>query len=319
MGSNFQTPPKGLICPLITPFKKGSGLDTSALETLIRHVGPHVSGILLGDLMYGEGEVLERNTRLDLFSGALEMIPGDWPVFIAITSQSREETTEILEQTEALLKRAAYPGPGFWLDYPIYYHSNRGLPQWYQSILPKTGFPIVLANRPELVHERKHFVKHKNIRTHVLKRLTALDQIVGLAFRGSLKRSINYRKALAGRRDFRFYDADERAFIRQPSAHGVLAGGANLFTRAWQSITNACLNIYDVEFQYRDYRHQMVETAGMLETCHALYIHNPPAILKRMLHIAGILPDDEVAPGTPGLTTEQHRRIEDFCRKYDLA
>jgi dihydrodipicolinate synthase/N-acetylneuraminate lyase len=319
MESNSQTPPKGLICPLVTPFKKGSGLDISALETLIRHVAPHVSGILLGDLMYGEGQAMEVKTRLALFSCALETIQGKQPVFISVTSQSREETTQILDQTEAFLRRTAYPGPVFWLDDPIYYHSNRGLPQWYESILPNTGFPIVLANRPELVHERKHFAKHKNIRTHVLKRLIDLDQIVGLAFRGSLKRSINYRKAVAGRRDFRFYDADERAFIRQPSAHGVLAGGANLFARAWRSVTDACLNIYDIEFQYTDYRHQMVETADMLETCHALYVHNPPAVVKRMLHIAGILPGDQVASGTPALTTEQHRRIEDFCRKYDLA
>lgn len=317
MEHNPDTPPKGLICPLVTPLKRGTRLDTAALEKLIRHVGPSVDGILLGDMIYGEGEALDIKTRLDLFSSGLDLIRGKWPVFLTITSKNRRETANIRELAEATVKRMDYSGPLFWFDTPIYYHGNRGLPGWYQSILQQTAFGILLANRPEWVKHSKPLIKHKNVRTHVFKKIAAIKQVKGLVFSGSVKRSIHYRKAAGIRRDFRFYDIDEYAFMKQPSTHGVVAVGANLLSEAWQTVTASCLNTHEV--QNSDDRRQILETAGMLETCYMLYIHNPPALLKRLLQIVGVLPSDDLAPGTLAATEEQKRQAEYFCRKYRLA
>ena len=111
MESDLNTPPKGLICPLVTPLKKDTLLDTGALENLIRHVSPDVDGIVVGDMIYGEGVSLSRKTRLDLFTSALEMIRGKRPVFVAVTSENPGDTIDLLEETEAFSRRIKYPGP----------------------------------------------------------------------------------------------------------------------------------------------------------------------------------------------------------------
>ena len=57
----------------------------------------------------------------------------------------------------------------------------------------------------------------------------------------------------------------------------------------------------------------------MLESFHSLYSQNPAAMMKRMLHVAGILPNAHVATATETSTAEQNRSIEEICKKFDLA
>lgn len=317
MERDSEMPPKGLICPLVTPLRQGGRVDERAVEHLITQISPHVDGILLGDMVYGEAMVLDGKTRLDLFSSALEVIAGTLPVFVTITAKTEKDTQEILRQAENLSESLGYTGTIFWFDYPIYYHGNRGLPQWYRSIADGTPFRLVLANRSELIHDRKPFIKHKNIRTHVLKKLSVIEEIQGLVFDGSLKRSINYRRAVGDRRDFRFYDANEQAFMKQPSTDGVVAVGANLFSQGWRSVTDACLNAHEGQTQYGDYRRQILQTAGMLETFRAAYAKHPAALVKGLLHMAGLLPAADLAPGTPVASPGEMRVAEALCRKYD--
>jgi len=37
-----------------------------------------------------------------------------------------------------------YAGQVFLADLPLWYHSNRGLPQFYQGLLEETGLPLHL-------------------------------------------------------------------------------------------------------------------------------------------------------------------------------
>jgi dihydrodipicolinate synthase/N-acetylneuraminate lyase len=311
--------PRGLICPLITPLKTGNQVDTSLLDRLISHVGEGADALLLGDLFWGEGLLLPHETRLEVVCAALEIIQGKWPVLITITSHTMKSTGDLLVQTGKFLERSNYPGMVFWVDYPIYYNSNRGLPQWYMSITSNTRVPFILGNHAGLVERRRRPVKHRNLRTSVLKKLARDEKIQGLIFTGSLKRSMNYHKAVRHRRGFKFYDGDEMVFVRQPSSHGVVAGGANLLIQAWREITWSCLNRYDAQQQYADHASQMLKTGAMLEAFYRLYSRNPAAVMKRMLYVAGLLPNAEIASGTPPTTGIENREVEAVCRKYGLV
>lgn len=310
--------PRGLICPLVTPVKTGDVLDVSVLDRLIDHVGVGADVLLIGDVFWGEGLVLSPETRLEMACAVLEIIQGKWPVFITITSEAMNSTRDLLARIEAFIERSGYPGSVFWVDYPIYYHSNRGLPQWYKSMARDTRIGLVLGNDTRLIEWRKRSLKHKNIRTSILKRISQIERVQGLVFSGSLKRSINYHRAVRYRRDFRFYDGNELAFIRQPTSSGVVAGGANLLPDAWRRITWSCLNRYDVQQQYPDHTSQILETAAMLHEFHELYSQNPAAVMKRMLHVAGILPNAHTASATLPSTASQNRSVEALCTKYDL-
>ncbi len=318
MARNRNRLPRGLVCPLVTPLKTGDVVDVGALDRLLDHVGTGVDALLVGDVFWGEGLVLSPETRLEMACAVLEIIQGKWPVLVTMTSHTRKASRALMAGIEGFVERSAYPGSVFLFDYPIYYHSNRGLPQWYASMAEGTRMDFVLGNHAGLVKRRKRPVKHKNLRTSVLKSLSQSERIRGLVFSGSLKRSINYGKAVRHRKDFLFYDGDEMAFLRQPSSHGVVAGGANLLPQSWGGITRSCLNRYDVQQQYPDHTSQMLEMAAMVQEFHELYSRNPAAIMKRLLHVAGILPNAHTALATGSSMAEENRSVEAICRKYDL-
>jgi dihydrodipicolinate synthase/N-acetylneuraminate lyase len=319
MAAKREQLPSGLICPLVTPLKTGDVVDAGALDRLIEHVGAGADALLINDVFWGEGLVLSPETRLEVTSTVLEIVQGRWPVCITITSESRKATGELLAQTEAFIDRLEYNGRVFWVDYPIYYHSNRGLPQWIESMAQNSRIGFVLGNHAGLMENRKRPVKHKNIRTSILKRISQIENVRGLVFRGSLKRAMNYRKAVRLQRDFKIYDGEEETFFEQPSADGVVAGGANLLPRAWQGIVRSSLNRYDVQQQYPDHTCQILETAAMLKAFRILYSQNLAAIMKRMLHVAGVLPNAHIASATEPSTAEQNCAIEEICKRYDLA
>lgn len=310
--------PRGLICPLVTPLKTGDVLDAATLERLIGHAGIGADALLLGDVFWGEGLVLGADTRIEMASAALEIVQGKWPVLITITSDTSEAALGLLARIESFIERSGYPGSVFWVDYPIYYHGNRGLPQFYEAVARDTAIPLILGNHPGLMQRRKRPIKHKNIRTSVLKKVSQIEKVQGLIFSGSLKRSINYHKAVRHRRGFKFYDGDEAAFIKQPSSDGVVAGGANLLPEAWHEITWSCLNRYDIQQQYADHVSQIWETGVMVQGFYDLYAKNRAAVLKRMLHVAGVLPNAHTASGTRRTDRTDNRAVEAICRKYDL-
>jgi dihydrodipicolinate synthase/N-acetylneuraminate lyase len=319
MAASTNRLPRGLICPLVTPLKTGDVVDVSALDRVIDHVGMGADALLIGDVFWGESLVLSLEMRLEMACAAMEIIQGKWPVLIAITSHAMKPTRDLLARIEAFIERSGYPGSVFWIDYPLYYHSNRGLPQWYESMARDTRIDFVLGNDPRLTERRKRPIKHKNIRTNILKKISDIDKVKGLVFSGSLKRSMNYHRAVRSRRSFRFYDGNELAFINQPSSSGVVAGGANLLPQAWSGVTWSCLNRYDVQQQYPDHGGQILETAAMLHQFYELYSQNPAAVMKRMLHVAGVLPNDHTASATKPSTTSQNRLVEDICARYDLT
>ena len=318
MASNTNKLPRGLICPLVTPLKTGDVLDVAVLDRVIGQVGTGADALLLCDVFWGEGLALSPEIRIEMASSILEIVQGKWPVLITITSDTSKATIRLLSEIESIIDRLGYPGSVFWVDYPICYRSNRGLPQFYEAVARDTAIPIILGNHPGLVQRRNRRMKHKNIRTSVLKKLSDNMQIQGLIFAGSLKRSINYHNAVRHRQGFKFYDGDEAAFIRQPSSDGVVAGGANLLPRAWHEVTWSCLNRYDVQRQYADHVSQIWEAGVMVQEFYDLYARKPAAVLKRMLHVAGVLPHAHTASQTRPTNKTENRAIEAICRKYDL-
>jgi len=310
--------PRGLICPLVTPLKAGDVLDVAALDRLISQAGSGADALLVGDVLWGEGLVLSPETKIEMATAVLEIIQGRWPVFVTITSETPGATIGLMAKMDSFVERSGYPGSVFWVDYPITYHSNRGLPQFYENLARDTEHSLILGNNPGLIQATDNRIKHKNVRTSVLKRLSGIAQIKGLIYTGSLKRSTHYHEALRHRRGFKFYDGDEATFMRRPSSDGVVAGGANLLPQAWHDITWSCLNRYDVQRQYADHVSQMMETGAMAQAFYKHYAKKPAAVLKRMLHVAGVLPNAQTASDTPATDRAENREIEAICSEYDL-
>jgi dihydrodipicolinate synthase/N-acetylneuraminate lyase len=276
-------PPQGLIIALITPFDEKGSIDWVSLRRLIERVLPFGDGLFFGEGMVGEGLSLPNPLRLELLQGATDIVAGKKPLFLCPTADTIEET---LSNVEAVgRKYSAQPNqePFYWVDIPLWYHSNRKLSQTYQEWGKCSPFPILLDNHPHLIARLNRTLKRRNIRTAVLKRLAENEQIVGLIQEGDLKRTMHYQRAVRPRREFRFYDGDEKSFLNQPSSSGVVSAGANLLPAAWKEIVAASLSLAESPAPNR----LLVEQSQKLRELSQALGMNPAGSLKFALHRLG--------------------------------
>jgi dihydrodipicolinate synthase/N-acetylneuraminate lyase len=275
--------PKGLIVDLITPLDDKGDIDNDGLGSLLKKVLPYADAVLLASPQMGEGSGLSLTLKTDLLKKAAAFIQGRIPIFFWISEDSAENTKKTLILLENLLKSYSYKGGVFWLDSPLYYHSNRDLYDHYQDLTLNTRYPFVLYNDPGLITMLERPLKRCNIRTSILKNLAEIGKIKALIFRGSLARANNYQKALNRRPDFRVYDGDEDRFLEHPSKSGVLSLGANIAPRIWSNVTKASMGMLGEDRKEWNYLHQIWEMGEVLKDLKKMYIPNPVWTIKRSL------------------------------------
>ncbi|MBN1850727.1 MAG: dihydrodipicolinate synthase family protein [Deltaproteobacteria bacterium] len=282
-------PPKGLIVDLITPLTKRRDIDEVSLTRHLKRVIPHVHALLLGSPLIGEGRYLGPVLREQLLEKTLSIVEGHMPVFIWITQDSEGETRMTLIRLRKRLEIRKYTGQVFFVDAPLYYHSNRGLPELYQDMISSIEDSVILYNDPQLIKHIGSPFKRNNIRTSVLRELILNEKIQGLVFSGSLDRAHNYQKAVSSRPDFRIYDGDESRFLIHPSLGGVVSAGANLAPEAWQKITGASLRMNGRQSDYPDYLKQIWEIGGYLSRLREIYQTHGAVVIKMILAEKGII------------------------------
>jgi 4-hydroxy-tetrahydrodipicolinate synthase len=272
-----------LITALITPLNLQGGLDWASLNGLIEFLLPFSDGLLIGEPLVGEGLLLPEKMRRELFQGCLEAVGGRKPLFLCPTAQTSEETLNHVAVGAQDI--GGLPGNPlvFWVDLPLWHHSNRKLPQFYEEWGRRSPSPIVLYNHPLLISSLNRSLKHKNIRTAIVKKLSENEQIVGLVQAGDFQRTLHYQRAVRRRREFRIYDGDEMNFLNQPSASGVLSWGANLLPAEWQEIVRGALTPTEDPAKGLMLFKESQKLRGL---CGAMGL-NPAASLKYALHRLG--------------------------------
>ncbi len=305
-------PPKGLIIALITPFNERGEIDWPSWQNLLHHTLPFADGLFIGEGMIGEGIYLSNKLRLELAQGAIEASTGQKPLFLGLTASTAEETTANFAEIGQKYRSLAEKGLLYLVDAPLWYHSNRKLPQFYETLLEQTSLPIILANNPSLISLSQKSWKRKNIRTNILKRLATHPAITGLINLSDLKRAINYQRAVRLRRDFRLYDGDEKNFLAQPSAAGVVSAGANLFPGDWKEVVWASLNPSENPAQ----NFSLWEKSEKLKKFYQLYYNNPAKNLKIALYQQGIITNPRMFAGDSGLSLSEREAIGQFLKEF---
>ena len=307
--------PRGLIVDLITPLKKSGDIDGRGLGKHLDRVLPNVQALLLASPQTGEGKNLGPDQRDELMEKALVVVRGKVPILIWITHSTEEGTVETLQLLKKRLERRKYTGQIFWVDTPLYYHSNRGLPSHYKNLSATAKEPFLLHNDPELIKQIASTFKRTNIRTSILKELSQMDSIHGLIFLGSLDRARNYQKAVRARSDFRIYDGDESHFLNYPSLSGVVSAGANLAPRAWQKVTASSLNLGGERKDYPDYRQQIWNQGEYLQSLLEIYQNSSAHLIKQVLSDKGIL-ESPTSTIMEENTEEKAERLEALMEPY---
>ncbi len=308
--------PKGLLCPLVTPLTDQGKIDEASLKKLIIHVVPHVDGIILGESWIGEGLHIDSDGRDILLSVGMEVIQGRVPLITGITGNTVDETKDHISRVEYLKKKFNYGGEILLMDLPLWYHSNRDLPDHYRDLGEICGLPFVISNNPDLIKQLGKKIKRRDIRTSVLKKLSKNEQIVAMEFRGNLKRFFNYQKAVRGRDNFRFYDGSEVEFLTKPSSSGVVAPGANILPTDWQWIVKSSVHIHR---QQSDDADQLWILGQKIWAFQRIYVLNPVATIKSALKYMGILDSDMISDKTPPITHPQRAQIYRLLIETGLA
>ncbi len=303
-------PPKGLIVALLTPLNEESRVEWGSLRRLIDRVFPYCDALMIGEGLIGEGLSLPNPLRLELLQVSAEMVAGKKPLFLCPTAGTTEETVENITVLTRALKNYPSQESLFWVDIPLWYHSNRKLPQFYQKWKEYTPYPILLHNHPLLIGKRNRSLKRTNIRTAVLKRLAENGQIVGLIQCGDLKRTIHYQRSARARRDFRFFDGDERNFLNSPSSSGVVSGGANLFPSEWSEIVTASLKTSEDPAKNLLLLKQSQKLRDLSDLLH----NNPARGLKLALQRLEQIPWAEVIDPTQKGSTKNAQELAHFLQ-----
>jgi len=307
--------PRGLILDLITPLTSGGGIDGRGLGRQLDRVLPHVQALLISSPYMGEGNLLGTEQREELFEKSLVVVRGRAPIFMWISRETDEKTRETLLSLKKIMEIRKYKGPVFWVDTPLYYHSNRGLHRHYEDMISLVEGPFILHNDPDLINSIGTPFKRKNIRTGILKELSLINGIKGLIFFGPLDRAYYYQKAVRARTDFRIYDGDESYFLRHPSLSGVISRGANLAPRAWQKITSSSLNLKDSQRDYPDYLKQVLEAGRYLNNLKDIYAGHGPSFLKLVLKDMGVIEEAVLDNGLGDISGEV-KAVRELMEKY---
>jgi len=307
--------PRGLIVDLITPLKKSGDIDGRGLGKHLDGVLPHVQAVLLASPQTGEGKNLDSSQRDELLEKTLVVVRGKVPVLIWITHSTVEGTVETLQLLKKRLERGKYTGQIFWVDTPLYYHSNRGLPSLYKNLTTTANEPFLLHNDPELIKQIASTFKRTNIRTSILKELSQMERIKGLIFLGSLDRARNYQKAARARSDFRIYDGEESHFLTYPSLSGVVSVGANLAPRAWQKVTASSLNLSGERKDYPDHLEQIWNQGEYLRGLLQIYQNSSAHLIKQVLSDKGLI-ESPTSTLTEENTEEKARHLEALMERY---
>lgn len=285
-------PPRGLILDLLIPLSQSGSIDGDALGRHLAQVLPHVQAVFLAGPRGGEGIHLDLPFREELLEKALGFVRGKIPVWMWITARSPDGTKENLRSLQEKVNRFKYSGPIFWVDMPLIYHSNRGLPQFYEELTSEADFPILLHNDPDLIRGLDRPLKRDHIRTAVLKELCRMDALAGMVYSGPLERANSYQKAVRSRTAFPVYDGDEGRFLDYPSLSGVVSVGANIAPMAWQKITSSSLHLNGDQKAFQDNLGQIWNLGRYVRNLKNVYTPLTVPVLKAVLFEKGIFSSD---------------------------
>ncbi len=313
------TAPRGLVADLITPFMPDLRIDGGGLARLLERVAPHVQAVFLASPETGEGMGLDPAQRAELLKKAIiALSPRAVPIFIWVTQETQEGTQHTLAALEkVLLDREKPISPVFWVDTPLYYHSNRGLPDHYRRLVNTSPTPFLLHNSPNLIKTVARPLKRHNIRTSILKELADLAGIAGMIFSGSLERAHHYRRACRGVSSFRIYDGYESHFLDHPSMSGTVAPGATLAPKAWAEITRSSLQLSADQKVYPDHLRQIWALGDYLRDLKDLYSPAPVPAIKRVLADIGVIETPLCNPPAEDATDISRKLIAQMSRFKD--
>ncbi|MGD1996554.1 MAG: dihydrodipicolinate synthase family protein [Anaerolineae bacterium] len=217
---------RGIFPALVTPFAKDGGLDEGAYRRLIRHVLPHVNGVVpcgtTGEFSYMTFE--ERQQAIEV---CVDEVNGEVPVLAGTGAQSTREALALTEwardagATGALVVAPYYLKPSFNEVYDHY------------RALDELGFPLVLYNIPQCAGTHFHWWTAEGMLLDLENTVGIKDSSGDLPFMEALFEKVKGKVGI-----FVGHDEVVQAALAA-GADGAILASANLIPDLWQEIYRA--------------------------------------------------------------------------------
>ena len=214
---------QGLFPALVTPFaRKTEDVDDDAFRRLIRHVLPHVDGLVTSGTT-GEFPYLSREEKCRLVEVALEEAAGK-PVIAGCGASSTREALLLARDAQEVGASAVLVVTPYFL-----HPSDKGVYQHFYEIATSVDLPLFLYNIPQ--------VMDRCLPRTVVEDLADLPNVVALKdSSGDLKYTLELLEFVGDRIDI-FVGHDEVVLPALACGiSGVILASGNVYPEVWQEI-----------------------------------------------------------------------------------
>ncbi|MDD5621883.1 MAG: dihydrodipicolinate synthase family protein [Actinomycetota bacterium] len=134
---------KGVVPPMITPFKKNGDLDVENLKKLIRFLKNEVDGLFITG-SYGSGALMNLEERMKVAEITSEILEGKIPFITMVGTTNNRDSVELAKHSERSGATAvAATGPYY------YKHNKEDLMRFYTDLIESVSIPVYLYNNPK--------------------------------------------------------------------------------------------------------------------------------------------------------------------------
>lgn len=217
---------EGVFPALITPFKKDESIDEEAFRTLIKHVLPHVNGIVpcgtTGEFVYLDLE--ERKKILDI---AVDEVKNGKYVIAGTGACSTKHAIELTKHAKDAGADACLVVSPYFLN-----PTDKGQYEHFYQIAKKTDFPIVMYNIPQCTGS---FLPRR-----VIEDLAKIENIVGLKdSSGDLTYTLEVLEKVGNQINVVIGHDEVVLPALAAGCKGMILASAQVFPEIWQELFKA--------------------------------------------------------------------------------
>ncbi len=217
---------KGVFPALVTPFKKDESIDEEAFRNLIRHVLPHVDGVVpcgtTGEFVYLDIEEKKR-----LYDIAVDELKGMKYVIAGTGDCATKHAVELTNHAKDIGCNAALVVSPYYLD-----PTDKGHYEHFYQIATKTDFPIIMYNIPQCTGS---FLPRR-----VIEDLANIDNIVGLKdSSGNLTYTLEVLEKVRDKINVVIGHDEVVLPALSAGCKGMILASAQVFPDIWQDLFSA--------------------------------------------------------------------------------
>jgi 4-hydroxy-tetrahydrodipicolinate synthase len=219
--SVFQ--PRGVLPALVTPFAKDETVDEAALRALVRHVLPHVDGVVpcgtTGEFVY-----LTPDEQRQVIEVVVDEVGGRVPVVAGTGATSTRQAVQLAQSAQQAGAAACLVVTPFFL-----HPSDKGIYQHFYEVAKAVDIPVVLYNIPQVVDAY--------LPRTVVEDLADIPNIVALKdSSGNLTYTMEVLEMTQGRLDVLMGHDEVVLPALAGGCSGMILASAQVFPEIWQQV-----------------------------------------------------------------------------------